>query len=150
LQVPPLRERREDIPLLVEHFLDRFAQGTERKTVDRRAMARIVEYAWPGNVRELRNLIERLQIMVEADTIREEDLPSNLREDSTDRFRVAAADGTGTLKEARETFERTYIERQLKRHDGNVTRTAQALGLERSHLHRKLRAYGIKVARDAE
>jgi two-component system nitrogen regulation response regulator NtrX len=150
LQVPPLRERREDLPLLVEHFLDRFSQGVERKTVDRRAMARMAEYAWPGNVRELRNLIERLQIMVEGDTIREEDLPANFREDSSDRFRVAAADGAGTLKEARETFERSYIERQLRRHDGNVTRTAQALGLERSHLHRKLRAYGIKVARDAD
>ena len=86
---------------------------------------------------------KRLQIMVEGDTIREEDLPANLREDSGDRLRLPVPDGAGTLKEARESFERLYIERQLKRHDGNVTRTAQALGLERSHLHRKLRAYGI-------
>ncbi|HUP23134.1 MAG TPA: sigma-54 dependent transcriptional regulator [Thermoanaerobaculia bacterium] len=150
LHVPALRERREDIPLLVEHFLDRFSQGTVRKTVHRRAMSRMVEYAWPGNVRELRNLIERLQIMVEGDTIGEEDLPSNLREDSSDRLRVASGDGSGTLKEARESFERLYIERQLKRHEGNVTRTAQALGLERSHLHRKLRAYGIKAEREPE
>ena len=150
IQVPPLRERREDIPLLVDHFLDRFAQESKRKEVDRSAMARMVDYSWPGNVRELRNLIERLQIMVEGDVIHEQDLPQNLRDDPSDHLRQTPAEGAGTLKEARESFERLYIERQLKQHDGNVTRTAQTLGLERSHLHRKLRAYGIKVARDAE
>ena len=151
LVVPPLRQRREDIPLLAAHFIDQFARelGRRPKTFDDEAMATLQAYAWPGNVRELRNLMERLMIMVSGDLIRRDDLPPEIRH----RARAGvdpeeAANGDfDSLREAREAFEANYIRRQLEDCQGNVTRTAEALGIERSHLYRKLKAYGITVER---
>jgi two-component system, NtrC family, nitrogen regulation response regulator NtrX len=145
LTVPPLRERRDDVPRLLEHFLDRFAreQGRRPKRPDGPALRRLVDYSWPGNVRELRNIAERLMIMTPTDVIAVKDLPRNLRDDGTDRLRGLLAEDFASLKDAREAFERRYIERKLHECDGNVTQTAKLLGLERSHLHRKLKAYGI-------
>jgi len=146
LHVPALRERREDIPALIDHFLQRFAAeaGRRPKTVDTQALERLVSYAWPGNVRELRNLSERLMIMAPGDVVTEADLPPRVR--GTDAT-VPVESDYASLKEARETFERLYIERRLGAAGGNVSQTARDLGIDRRHLYRKLRAYGIDPER---
>ncbi len=146
LHVPALRERREDIPALIDHFLQRFAAeaGRRPKTVDPQALERLVAYSWPGNVRELRNLSERLMIMAPGDVVTEADLPPRVR--GTDATAPVESD-YASLKEARETFERLYIERRLGAAGGNVSQTARDLGIDRRHLYRKLQAYGIDPER---
>ncbi len=146
LHVPALRERRDDIPALVDHFLKRFADeaGRRPKTVDPTAMKRLADYTWPGNVRELRNLSERLMIMAPGDIVVEADLPPRLRNVDSDS---ALERDDASLKEAREAFERLYIERRLRNAGGNVSQAARDLGLDRRHLYRKLEAYGIDPER---
>ena len=144
IEVPPLRQRGEDIPLLVEHFITLFADENAKrpKTVSVEALAYFLSYEWPGNVRELRNMVERLVIMTPGDVIGPEALPPPLRP----RDPAATVEDTQrekTLKEAREAFERAYILGELRTHDWNMTRTADKLGIERSHLYRKLKIYGI-------
>ncbi|HWP99420.1 MAG TPA: sigma-54 dependent transcriptional regulator [Vicinamibacterales bacterium] len=142
IHVPPLREREADVPLLAEHFMAEFAReyGRRPKRIDPAAMARLRAYRWPGNVRELRNVIERLIIMVPGDTITLPDLA----------FLGAPGNGAGEpaaplepLHEARDRFEREYILRALAAQHGNISRTAELLGVERSNLYRKMRAFGI-------
>ena len=149
LAVPPLRERREDVPILIEHFLAHYASEVGRpvKKVERPALDRLVDYAWPGNVRELRNLAERLMIMTAGAEIGVKDLPPALRGEVSDRLRKLVDDDFGSLREAREAFERRYIEQRLRESEGNVSRAAKALGIERSNLYKKLRSYGIEVER---
>ena len=148
--VPPLRDRDSDIPLLAEHFMVEFAReyGRRAKRLDPGAATGLRSYRWPGNVRELRNVIERLMIMVPGDTIGLGDLAF------LEGSGVAAADQPGTpalpLHEARERFERDYILRALAAQNGNISRTADALGVERSNLYRKMRAFGIAPARREE
>ena len=143
IHVPPLRERKEDLLLLVEHFIRVFSleNGKRAKTVSVEALAYFLSYDWPGNVRELRNMVERLVIMSPRDVIGPEDLPPPLRPKVTalpeDQIKEK------TLKEAREAFERAYILAELRAQDWNMTRTSERLGIERSHLYRKLKAYGI-------
>lgn len=142
--VPPLRERREDIPLLIEHFLREFARETAREVleVNKEAMEVLYGYDWPGNVRELKNLIERLVIMAPSHRITAEDIPAYIRgagaSQAKDLFR------SDLLKEARRDFEREFIIRKLKEFGGNIARTAEAIGIERSHLYRKIKSYGIE------
>jgi two-component system nitrogen regulation response regulator NtrX len=144
IPVPPLRERTDDIPLLAGHFLREASVrfGRKPKTLSSPAIEALQAYRWPGNVRELKNLIERLMILSPAEEIRREDLPADLR----DRFDGISPDAP--LRLAREDFERRYILAALKRYRGNVSRTAEALDLERSNLYRKLRTYGIEVERE--
>ncbi len=149
--VPPLRDRRDDIPLLARHFMQTLASeyGRRAKALDASAVAVLQGYSWPGNVRELRNVIERLIIMVAGDTIA-----------STDMAFLGggpAVAGTGSdasamiaLHEARARFEREYILRALAVSDGNISRTAEILGVERSNLYRKMRALGIAPGRPLE
>ncbi|HEY7215192.1 MAG TPA: sigma-54 dependent transcriptional regulator, partial [Thermoanaerobaculia bacterium] len=148
LRVPPLRERREDLSLLVEHFVALFARelGRRPKALDGTALERLRAYPWPGNVRELRNLVERLMIMTPGETIRESDLPAAVRGDGSAAApsRAVWEADHGSLRDARDAFERFFIEKTLAEQGGNVSRTARALGLERSHLYRKMRAYGIR------
>jgi two-component system, NtrC family, nitrogen regulation response regulator NtrX len=150
--VPPLRDRQEDIPLLADHFMANLAReyGRRVKRFDAGARAVMQQYPWPGNVRELRNVIERLMIMVPGDSISPADL-SFL--DAAALSRPAAADVTGerrTLHEARDQFERDLILRTLAEQQGNMSRTAEVLGVERSNLYRKMRAFGIAPARRPE
>ena len=143
IEVPPLRVRKEDVPALVEHFIRVFCveNGKRLKTVAAAALTYFMTYEWPGNVRELRNMVERLVIMVPGDTIGAEDLPPPLRPKTEG---VVATPGDGKpLKEARDSFERAYILAELRAQEWNMTRTAERLGIERSHLYRKIRAYGI-------
>ncbi len=143
IDVPPLRQRKEDIPLLVEHFVRVFAleNGKRAKTVSVEALAYFLSYDWPGNVRELRNMVERLVIMSPRDVIGPDDLPPPLRprEAATPTDQIKEK----SLKEAREAFERAYILTELRAQDWNMTRTSERLGIERTHLYRKLKAYGI-------
>jgi two-component system, NtrC family, nitrogen regulation response regulator NtrX len=144
IAVPPLRSRGNDIVVLAEHFLRRFSAetGTPRKRLSSGAASKLKAYHWPGNVRELRNVIERLAILLRGDTIEVEDIQLGTR--------VAAPPEIATdltLKEARDAFEKQYILSRLKEFAGNVSRTADALGVERSNLYRKLHAYGITVER---
>ncbi len=141
IEVPPLRERRDDIPLLVEHFIAIFSaeNGKRLKSVSGEALAYFIAYDWPGNVRELRNMVERLVIMTTGDVIGPDDLPAPLRPKDT----APAADGGRSLKDARDGFERAFILAELRANDWNMTRTAERLGIERSHLYRKIKTYGI-------
>ncbi|HEY7293317.1 MAG TPA: sigma-54 dependent transcriptional regulator, partial [Vicinamibacterales bacterium] len=147
--VPPLRDRQEDIPILADHFMADLARedGRRIKTFDASSRAALQQYPWPGNVRELRNVIERLMIMVPGDRITASDLgflgaPGTTvlpaAPESTDRL---------TLHEARDRFERDLILRTLAEQQGNMSRTADVLGVERSNLYRKMRAFGIAPSR---
>jgi len=139
--VPPLRERTEDIPSLARHFTADFAAsyGRKPKQLSEAALEVLARYAWPGNVRELRNLIERLVIMVPAQTVEPHHLPPEV-------FRGAmrsTQQSFGSLQEARSAYEREFVLRKLEEHRWNMTHAAAALGLERSHLYRKMKALGI-------
>jgi two-component system nitrogen regulation response regulator NtrX len=142
--VPPLRERKEDIPVLARHFLKEFAQQYSRrpKEISDEAIDALMRYSWPGNVRELRNVIERVVIMNPAATrLERKHLPSLVYRDGSRR---PGADFS-TLHDARAAYERDYILKKLDENHGNVSRTAEVLGLERSHLYRKMKALGIAV-----
>jgi len=143
IEVPPLRARKEDVPLLVDHFIALFCaeNGKRLKRLSGEALAYFLAYEWPGNVREVRNMVERLVIMTAADVIGPDDLPPPLR--PKDEPAAAAEGRERSLKEARDNFERAYILAELRVHDWNMTRTAERLGIERSHLYRKIKAYGI-------
>ena len=145
IEVPPLRQRQEDMPLLVEHFIRLFSgENAKRpKTMSVEALAYFLAYDWPGNVRELRNMVERLVIMTPGDVIGPEALPPPLRPRDAAPSSADESQKEKTLKEAREAFERAYILSELRVLDWNMTRTAQKLGIERSHLYRKLKTYGI-------
>jgi two-component system nitrogen regulation response regulator NtrX len=145
--VPPLRDRREDIPLLADHFMVEFAReyGRRVKTLEPSATSGLQAYGWPGNVRELKNVIERLIIMVPGDTIAARDLLFLERAGiaGSAASAEAALPGTLSLHEARHNFEREYILRVLADQQGNISRTADLLGVERSNLYRKMRSLGI-------
>ena len=144
-QVPALRERRGDIPLLARAFVDEFCResGAGPKEVAARAMARLEAYAWPGNVRELRNLMERLVLMTRGPRIVEADLPESVRAGA----RSEPGD-PATLDEARKSFEREYLMARLEEHGWHISRTAEAVGMARESLSRKIRQLGIEVQRD--
>lgn len=146
--VPPLRERRKDIPLLVNHFLAQFCrqEGRETKVMTDPAMECLVDYAWPGNVRELKNLIERVVIMTPDQPISRDFLPETF----FDRNQKSKAEGQSkslsvdTFREAKEEFEKEFLFHKLEENDWNISRTAEAVGIERSNLHRKIKTYGIE------
>ncbi len=142
-QIPPLRERKEDISSLTVYFLDDFAQKYGRKppTLTRKAMEMLENYAWPGNVRELRNIMERIIIMMHQSRIDIYDLPESI----LNRTLPLAPEtgGNSSLQEARERFEREYILQKLVEHKGNVSRAAQDLHIERSNLYRKIKQLGV-------
>ena len=139
--VPPLRDRREDIPLLADHFLREFttAYGRKPKELTPEAFAVLGEYHWPGNVRELKNLIERIVILNPQVRVDARHIPLHAARRQQDR----PLDRFGSLQEVRETAEREYILKKLEETNGNVTRTAELLGLERSNLYRKMKTLGI-------
>ncbi len=144
IDVPPLRARGSDLELLAEHFFRRFAAeiGKKPKTLSPAAMNAFRGYDWPGNVRELKNVVERLTILVPGDRIEAGDIDFGVHTPV-----AVDASGDQTLREAREEFEKRYILGKLRQFGGNVSRTAEALGVERSNLYRKLNAYGIRVDR---
>jgi two-component system nitrogen regulation response regulator NtrX len=143
--VPPLRERREDIPLLVRHFMKEFASAYSRRPreIADDALDALTRYSWPGNIRELRNVIERIVIMNPAVTrFERKHLPPLVYRENVRRN--TGGDFT-TLHDARAAYERDFILKKLDENHGNVTRAAELLGLERSHLYRKMKSLGIAV-----
>jgi two-component system nitrogen regulation response regulator NtrX len=139
--VPPLRDRREDIPLLADHFMREFttAYGRKPKELTAEACRLLGEYHWPGNVRELKNLIERIVILNPQVRVDARHIPLHPARRQPDR----TVDRFGSLQEVREAAEREYILKKLEETNGNVTRTAELLGLERSNLYRKMKTLGI-------
>jgi two-component system nitrogen regulation response regulator NtrX len=148
--VPPLRDRGDDVLRLAEHFMSELAReyGRRPKRFDPGAAAGLQGYRWPGNVRELRNVIERLMIMVPGETITVADL--TFLDGSVLTAEEAAGADPLPLHEARDRFERDYILRALATQNGNISRTADVLGVERSNLYRKMRAFGIGPVRREE
>jgi two-component system nitrogen regulation response regulator NtrX len=148
--VPPLRDRKEDIPLLVKEFLQQFGAEYGRPHVEMTedALAALKQYHWPGNVRELRNLVERVLILnPKTQRIERRHLPMLVYRDAP----RDAGKGNGrseeftSLLQAREAYERDYILKKLDEFHGNVSRAAEGLGLERSHLYRKMKALGVSI-----
>ncbi|RME68021.1 MAG: sigma-54-dependent Fis family transcriptional regulator, partial [Alphaproteobacteria bacterium] len=151
--MPPLSERRQDIPLLVEYFIDKFAAGRAEKLKARlseEVMAALQAYHWPGNVRQLRNIVERLIILAGDDDspITADSLPAELSAEPVRLMTVEQniAIMAAPLREAREAFEREYLRVQIARFSGNISRTANFVGMERSALHRKLKTLGLHVS----
>jgi two-component system, NtrC family, nitrogen regulation response regulator NtrX len=142
--VPPLRERHEDIPLLARHFVKEFSGAYSRRAreLSDDAIDTLMRYAWPGNVRELRNVIERVVIMNPTATrLERKHLPPLVYRDGGRR----TSGEFSTLHQARASYERDYILKKLDENHGNISRTAEVLGLERSHLYRKMKTLGIAV-----
>jgi two-component system nitrogen regulation response regulator NtrX len=157
VRIPPLRERREDIPEMVDYFLARFAaeRHMPAPAISEEAMAALQAHDWPGNVRQLRNIIERTIILAPGDRVSciEVDLlpPEVLENQNAMGGSTAGVAIMGSpLREARESFEREYLKIQIRRFSGNISRTASFIGMERSALHRKLKALGIGEKREDE
>jgi len=150
IRVPPLRERREDIPLLSRHFMTRSSEAARLapRELGEDAMAALQAYSWPGNVRQLRNVIDWLLIMAPGDArepVRADMLPSEITAiaPSVVKWEKGSEIMTLPLRDAREVFEREYLIAQVTRFGGNISRTAAFVGMERSALHRKLKSLGV-------
>lgn len=141
IQVPSLKERRQDIPFLVNHFVQRYSIGKPLQ-VSAEVMGLLQNYPWPGNVRELKNWVERACILTKGGVIESWDFEAGL--DSTEPFGEGLSDEK-SLKSARADFEKQYILKMLTENGGNISRTAQTIGVERSHLHKKIKLYGIEI-----
>jgi len=155
ISVPPLRERREDIALLADHFMAMLAReyGRRAKRFETDAIEALQRYPWPGNVRELRNVIERLMIMVPGERVTARDLLFLDQSAGSVAVEDSSPASIMPLHDARDDFERQYILRALAAQQGNISRTADVLGVERSNLYRKMRSFGIAPRRaedDAE
>jgi two-component system, NtrC family, nitrogen regulation response regulator NtrX len=149
-RVPALRERADDIPMLVQHFIDLFyrKEGREPKRFVPEALEALKQYHWPGNVRELKNIIERILIMTSGRSITCDDIPDLHGGHSESPSPYPTREGAlaqSTLREAREEFEREFLIQKLEENDWNISRTAEIIELERSNLHRKIKSYGIDV-----
>ncbi|MBI0535012.1 sigma-54-dependent Fis family transcriptional regulator [Roseomonas sp. KE2513] len=152
IRMPALRERREDVPALARHFMGKSAEnsGVPPREISEDAMAAMQAYDWPGNVRQLRNLVDWLLIMAPggpADPIRPEMLPPEVGSSAPAMLKLDRSSEIMTLplRDARELFERQYLEAQLLRFGGNISRTANFVGMERSALHRKLKFLGVQA-----
>jgi len=144
--LPALRDRGEDIIFLALHFMAEFAAelGDDIKYIDKDAKNAMLRYSWPGNVRELKNTIERICIMVAGDEVALADLPEHIiKSQDNNRTPAQQQESNLTLKEARVNFEKSFIVGKLEENEWNVSKTAEAIGIERSNLHRKLKLFGI-------
>jgi two-component system nitrogen regulation response regulator NtrX len=147
-QVPALREHAEDIPALVEHFSDLAAKeaGFIKKAFSSQAMEEMRQHNWPGNVRELKNFIERVYILTPGEFVDVHDLRfAGLVASTTHAGAEESMSNLPTFREARAKFEKEYLLKKIQENNGNISRTAEVIGLERSYLHRKIKAFGIEV-----
>ncbi len=142
---PPLRDRKEDVPVLVDYFARAFAEENnfKAKTFSAEALAILTDYAWKGNVRELKNTVERLLILTDKDTIEVKDLPAPFSEER--EVGLPAAGGVRTLREFRDIAERDFILAKLEANNWNISQTAREIDTPRSNLYKKLEQYGIKI-----
>jgi len=145
LVIPPLRERRDDIDELVDHFLDLFArqEGLPRRMLSASARNRLKDHDWPGNIRELKNFVQRLLILGTQENVEVSEINSMLGLRPEAAAHPAFPGFDLPLREAREQFEKAYLEHQLKAYSGSVSRVSERVGIERTHLYRKLRSLGI-------
>lgn len=141
IHMPPLRERRDDIPLLAEYFLQQLAKeyGQPAKSISAEALEALKAYHWPGNIRELKNLIERMVIMTRSETIKADSINLNGPAKESDYASYK------TLREARDHFERGYLMKKLEENNFNISRTAEAIDIERSNLHKKIKTHNIQL-----
>lgn len=155
VSIPALRERRDDIPALIDHFFARYAneQGVAPPHVSAEAMTALQAYEWPGNVRQLRNVVERTVIMAPREKLAKIEvdmLPPEIFANRTGGEAGISVMMSAPLREARETFEREYLRLQIRRFSGNISKTASFIGMERSALHRKLKLLGMAERREGE
>ena len=145
IEVPPLRNRTDDIPLLVQTFLKGFyKEGCgDLKTMTPAAIEHLKAYRWPGNVRELKNLVERLAIMTESAVIDQGDIPHSYKHKGL-LIPDEGMLGVDSLKEAKKEFEKAYILQKLSENENNISQTADSIGIERSPLHKKIKSFGLK------
>ena len=148
--VPPLRERREDVPLLVRHFVDLFSRENNfrPKKITPSAMELLQRYRWKGNIRELRNAVERLIIMTASDVIDVADIPESIRLDAPVRAPEGEALKPGTLREHKEVSERAFLVQKLRETGWNISKTAELIDTPRSNLYKKLEQYNIRQETD--
>ena len=149
ISLPPLRDRREDIPLLVEHFLEKYARDAGKRVtrVEPRAMEALASHGWPGNVRELENVIHRTLLVAAGLELTLDDLPPGISggDEATVSVAKSSADGSAGLDSMNlEELERTAIIRAMERNQGNLSDVARQLGIGRSTLYRKLEQYGLR------
>jgi two-component system nitrogen regulation response regulator NtrX len=157
IHIPALRDRKEDIPLLGDHFLREFSASHQKpkRTFAKEAVQLLERHSWPGNIRELRNLIERIVILQapeETDPVGQDELKMHLGDegysptptDEVETHGIVALSAGRSLKDAKSDFEREYIIQSLRENGWNVSKTAQALGIERSYLHRRMKSFGIE------
>ena len=144
LYIPPLRERREDIPLFINYFLRQFRMrgGRGIKEMEGEALELLMSYHWPGNVRELKNIIERLVIMTPGPRITLEDIPSNFKGEMLGPLK-GSDETTSDIRKARRDFERRFILKRLEENEWNISKTARAIKIQRSHLHQKIKSLNI-------
>ncbi|MBN2060648.1 MAG: sigma-54-dependent Fis family transcriptional regulator [Deltaproteobacteria bacterium] len=145
IQVPPLRERIDDIPELVEQFIRDIANNAnlDSKKFSDDALDILKKYYWPGNVRELKNLVERLAILAPTDTIHSGDIPPPFNKAPEVMGKLESCIAADTFREAKINFEKLFIERKLREFNGNISQTSEAIGIERSNLHKKIKAYNL-------
>ncbi len=143
-RVPALRERSTDIPTLVSYFSDSFAResGENKKVFSEKAIQMMQDYSWPGNVRELKNFVERVYILTPLEYIDVHDVKFAGLEDAS---KSSSSTAMTTFRDARAQFEKEYLVQKIKENGGNISKTAEVIGLERSYLHRKIKSYGIEV-----
>ena len=144
IRMPPLKDRREDIPLLVRHFMEEFCRenGVTEKTLSDAAMYQLINLDWPGNVRQVRNIVERLVVLFPRQTIEPVDLEAVL---AMDKEEIVEEPGTGPLEEARHKFEKDYILKTLTQTQWSVPKAAEVLGMDRTNLYRKMKQLGIVI-----
>lgn len=144
VHMPALRERKDDIPALVNHFGETFVRegGYAKKMFSDRAYEKMASYAWPGNVRELRNFVERIYILTPGDFVDVHDLKiAGLHADLNEQFNTETS-----FRKARAEFEKEFLLQKITENNGNISKTAEAIGLERSYLHRKIKSYGLDAS----
>jgi two-component system nitrogen regulation response regulator NtrX len=146
ITVPALKERVEDIPKLVSEFLNDISLRTnlELKEFSQKAIGLLKKYHWPGNVRELKNLVERLVIMTPEKVIQDKDIPPPFNRALDVKQAPDSSLMDGSFKDAKIKFEKAFIARKLREFNGNISQTAEAIGIERSNLHKKIKAYGLE------
>jgi two-component system nitrogen regulation response regulator NtrX len=146
-EVPELKSRREDIPSLIDHFVNEFSKqtGIQKKLFSEAALQKLSQYSWPGNVRELKNFIERIYILTPGEMVEVHDLKFAGLSDSEHVNGNTELSTAVNFREARAQFEREFLEQKINENNGNISKTAETIGLERSYLHRKIKSYGIEV-----
>ncbi|MCU0530654.1 MAG: sigma-54 dependent transcriptional regulator [Syntrophales bacterium] len=149
LTIAPLRDRKEDIPILAAQFVNDFCakEGVEPKAISPDAVDVFMEHNWPGNVRELKNIMERLVIMTQGDTIRADDIPPLSKEEQPEEA-MDTIFMHNSYRKAKMEFEKKFIMKKLQENEGNISKTADSIGLERSNLHRKIKTHSLESKKE--